>query len=215
MLTLGEQGVRNAQPMYDNILSQLPQQYRAIGNDAATKTVNGLLGNYMNTDSTATHDGKITSALKLTTGNALNSLGQRGVLNSSVTTSAMNNITRNAADVTAQNYLNNINTLQGLAQIKWQDTITTDRENTTMTQQKLGNTNQNFANANTKTNSLANLYNQQANWNAYGVDKETDVIQQRWNNAMATNNFKSFWDSLCPKKIFKRSHRNFSRVCSV
>lgn len=86
----------------------------------------------------------IESAMTKTIGNTMNNLGQRGVLNSSVTTSAMNDIAKNAADVTAQNYLNNINTLQGLAQNKFSDAITTDRENAAMIQQQLGNSQSNI-----------------------------------------------------------------------
>lgn len=58
----------------------------------------------------------IRSGLQNTMGNTINALGSRGVLNSSVTNAAMNDISRNAADSVAQQYQNNINTLGNLAQ---------------------------------------------------------------------------------------------------
>ena len=58
----------------------------------------------------------IRSGLQNTMGSTLNSLGNRGVLNSSVTQGALNDISRNAADSVAQQYQNNINTLGNLAQ---------------------------------------------------------------------------------------------------
>ena len=81
----------------------------------------------------------INSTVQKTLGTAVNEFAMRGVLNSSVTNMAINNIARNAADITAQNFLNNINVSQNLAQSKWGDAITTDRENANMTLQQLNN----------------------------------------------------------------------------
>lgn len=47
-------------------------------------------------------------------GSAVSSLANRGVLSSSVSNNAINNISKNAADTMASQYLNNINTLNGL-----------------------------------------------------------------------------------------------------
>ena len=61
----------------------------------------------------------MTNAIKTgvnnTVGSAINSLGNRGVLNSSVTNKAMNDIEKNASDTMAQQYSNNIGQLAGLA----------------------------------------------------------------------------------------------------
>ena len=56
----------------------------------------------------------IRSGVNNTVGTAINSLGSRGVLNSSVTNRAMNDIENNVADTMAQSYNNNINTLSGI-----------------------------------------------------------------------------------------------------
>lgn len=61
----------------------------------------------------------MTNAIKTgvnnTVGSAINSLGNRGVLNSSVTNKAMNDIEKNVSDTMAQQYSNNISQLAGLA----------------------------------------------------------------------------------------------------
>ena len=61
----------------------------------------------------------MTNAIKTgvnnTVGSAINSLGNRGVLNSSVTNKAVNDIEKNVSDTMAQQYSNNIGQLAGLA----------------------------------------------------------------------------------------------------
>ena len=61
----------------------------------------------------------MTNAIKTgvnnTVGATLNSLGNRGVLNSSVTNKAVNDIEKNVSDTMAQQYNNNIGQLAGLA----------------------------------------------------------------------------------------------------
>lgn len=58
----------------------------------------------------------IRSGVQNTLGQSINGLANRGVLNSSVTQGALNDISRNASDTMAQQYQNNINTLGNLAQ---------------------------------------------------------------------------------------------------
>lgn len=58
----------------------------------------------------------VQSGVQNTMGNALNSLANRGVLNSSVTNTAMNDISKNVSDTMAQNYGNNVQLLSGLGQ---------------------------------------------------------------------------------------------------
>lgn len=57
----------------------------------------------------------IRSGVTNTVGSALNSLGNRGVLNSSVTNSALNDIDKNVANTMAQQFQNNIATQSQLA----------------------------------------------------------------------------------------------------
>lgn len=81
----------------------------------------------------------IKSGLTNTMGKALNSLGQRGVLNSSVTGNAMNDISKNAADTMAQQYQNNINTVGGLTQQQLGNTNAALEAQSGLTQQQFSN----------------------------------------------------------------------------
>lgn len=57
----------------------------------------------------------INSGVQNTVGNAINSLGSRGVLNSSVTNKALGDISQNVSDTMAQQYNQNIGTMSQLA----------------------------------------------------------------------------------------------------
>lgn len=56
----------------------------------------------------------LNSSVENSLGNAVNNLAQKGVLSSSVGNNAINNISANAANTVAAQYLNNLNTLNGL-----------------------------------------------------------------------------------------------------
>ena len=56
----------------------------------------------------------IKSGVQNAYGNLLNNSAQRGVLNSSVTTTGLNDISKNVADTMAKSYLNNVQTLGGI-----------------------------------------------------------------------------------------------------
>lgn len=47
---------------------------------------------------------------------------------------------------------------------------------------------QNFNNANTAANSLANMYNQQGQWDSYGLNAQRDIWNQRAQNALGFGN---------------------------
>ena len=83
---------------------------------ATDKTLSGLQQGIVPTAYQQNMENSIRTALNNTMGANLNSLAQRGVLNSSVTNKAMNDISANAADTVAQQYQNNINQSAGLAQ---------------------------------------------------------------------------------------------------
>jgi hypothetical protein len=57
----------------------------------------------------------ISSTLNNTIGEAVNGLGNRGVLNSSVTNTALKDASDSAANATAQNYLNSLSSANGIA----------------------------------------------------------------------------------------------------
>ena len=56
----------------------------------------------------------IQSGVQNSVGNLLNTMGNNGVINSSVTNQGMNDISKNVANTMAQNYTNNVQTLGGL-----------------------------------------------------------------------------------------------------
>ena len=83
--------IANAQQGYSNLANgQLPDAYVQNMSDAIKSSVNNAYGNL------------------------LNNSAQRGVLNSSVTTTGLNDISKNVADTMAKSYLNNVQTLGGL-----------------------------------------------------------------------------------------------------
>lgn len=78
--------------MYSNLMNgQLPTAYTENMTDAIKTGVNNTVGSYTN------------------------SLANRGVLNSSVTNKALNDVQSNVANTMAQQYTNNISTLGNLA----------------------------------------------------------------------------------------------------
>lgn len=92
--------------MNQNAQGQIAGAQNTVGNLA-----NGVLpGAYQQNMQDA-----IAKTVENTVGKQINSLGSRGVLNSSVTNQALNDASTAAAEATAQNYLNNIGVLSGLA----------------------------------------------------------------------------------------------------
>ena len=174
-------------------------------NDEAYQTVLKELGalqngelptNYLNNMTDA-----IRSAMNSTIGDTMNNLAQRGVLNSSVTNAAINDIEKNVSDTLAQQYLNNINTLGGLAQNKFQDAITSTSETAGLANQqyqnqlndlntRLGITDKItgtygnlFEAANTGAQNNANLANQNFSNAMTGTTNLTNLYGQAQNNA--------------------------------
>ena len=90
-----------------NNLNNTAQNQIASANSGITNLTNGVLP----TAYTDSMKSAIQSTLDNTIGSTMNDLSNRGVLNSSVTSTAMNDITKDAADTTAKNYTNNISSL--------------------------------------------------------------------------------------------------------
>ena len=109
-------------------LGGLARQYANVANQT-----NGTLGSLQNgnlpTGYQNAMQNSIQSAVTNTMGKTLNSLGNRGVLNSSVTSAAMNDISKNAADSVAQQYQNNIQTVGGLANRQMANTLNANSAN--------------------------------------------------------------------------------------
>lgn len=102
-------------------------------NAEAANSANAALSGLQNGELPAAYlknmSNAISSSMKSTLGNTLNGLANRGVINSSVTNQALNDIESNTADSLAQNYLNNISTLQGLTKDKYSNTLNANSAN--------------------------------------------------------------------------------------
>ena len=116
-------------------------------------------------------ENSISSALNNTIGKTISNLGNRGVLNSSVTSSALNDIEKNAADSVAQQYQNNINQVANL---------TGQQANTA--QQQMSNT---FNTA----GHLGNILSQQQSLQGNAINQQANAAQQGLSNAANAANF--------------------------
>lgn len=105
----------------------------APSNTAAANRANATLAQLQNGVLPSTYQtnmqNAIRSALQNTMGTQLNGLANRGVLNSSVTNTAMNDISKNAADTVAQQYQQNIQTVGGLANRQYSNTLEANNAN--------------------------------------------------------------------------------------
>lgn len=96
---------------YDTMNANAQQQIAAAQSKLSNLS-NGVLPSAYKQNMTDAIQGTVNN----TVGNAVNTLGNRGVLNSSVTGAALGDISKNVADVTAQNFNNNVSTLSQLGQ---------------------------------------------------------------------------------------------------
>lgn len=95
---------------FKNLLNNSLNQVKSGQNLTSQLTQGQLPTAYTNNMTNA-----IKTGVNNTVGSAINSLGNRGVLNSSVTNKAMNDIEKNVSDTMAQQYNSNISQLAGLA----------------------------------------------------------------------------------------------------
>ena len=133
-VALQQQALDYSKAVSPNALELNELAFNAIGDNFGTQSVDyGGLVDAANAQTAAAQQGMtnltngelpiaytqnmqdaISSTLENTMGTKLKNLAQNGVLNSSVTETAMNDIEKNAADAVAQNYNTNINTLGNL-----------------------------------------------------------------------------------------------------
>lgn len=146
----------------------------------ANTTANNALNNAGNTYSSlaqgnlpATYqqnmENSISSALNNTIGKTVSGLGNRGILNSSVTSSALNDIEKNAADSVAQQYQNNISQVANL----------TGQQAQTAQQQMSNNFN--------TAGQLGNLITQQHSLQGDALSQQAQAAQQQYTNNINTN----------------------------
>lgn len=89
-------------------------QNASLQNAAAQNGVSALTYGILPESYTTNMQNTIQSGVENSLGTALTNLSNRGVLSSSVANNALQNISANAASTMADNYLNNISTLNGL-----------------------------------------------------------------------------------------------------
>lgn len=162
----------------DALSQYMRQNNSALG--TANNTLSGLQNGYLPSQYQQNMEDSIRSALNKTIGQNVNSLGQRGVINSSVTNTALNDIEKNAADAMAQQYLNNINTVGNLAQQQYSNSMNTSGTNASLAQQQLNNTNNALGN-------VGNIYNTQYDQLTGALGNQADLAQQQYGNTMGAN----------------------------
>lgn len=89
----------------DNAQQQIQQVQQGLGNLSQGKLPQAYQDNMA---------ASVQSGVNKSVGTLLNNLGQNGVLNSSVTSGAMNDISKNVSDTMAQQYQNNLGIMSGL-----------------------------------------------------------------------------------------------------
>lgn len=94
---------------YNQLLNNANSQVAGAQQGVAGLATSGLPEEWQNK-----MEASIASGVNNTMGKTLASLGARGILDSSTTNTAMNDISKNAADTMAQQYQNNISILNGL-----------------------------------------------------------------------------------------------------
>ena len=94
---------------YNNLLKDANSQITG-----AQQGISNLANGVLPEEYQKNMEASIQSGINNTMGQTLNNLGSRGILNSSVTNAAMNDISKNAASEMAQQYQNNIGILNGL-----------------------------------------------------------------------------------------------------
>ena len=188
----GEEAARNY-----GLLSGLADRYETSGNKAANafdryiaqnddalttaeKSLLALQNGELPSAYRQNMEDTIKSVLKNTIGENVNNLAQRGVLNSSVTNSALNAIESNAATAVAQNYLQNLNTVGNFANQRFQNSGATTGANASLTAQQLGNMQNTL-------NSLGNVYGQQYANQMGALGQQANLAQQQAENKTNVN----------------------------
>jgi len=103
------QGIDAISKTYNPDWQNLGSAYNQTMSDVSNG-YNDLVNGNLPTGFATARQQALNSDLTGTVGNTISSLGSRGILNSSVTNNAMNNISQNASDTLAKNYSNDLST---------------------------------------------------------------------------------------------------------
>ena len=205
----------NAANKTNSTLGNLMNQNSSLADSTASQYGN-LAGNYTNAANQANStlgslasgtlpsayqqnmENSISSAVNNTVGKAINNLGNRGILNSSVTSSALNDIEKNASDTVASQYQNNINQVANLTQQQNQNTnnATNSLGNLIGQQYDVKNNalgqagtlaQQQNQNTNNAANSIGNLIGQQYDVRNNALGQAGSLTQQQLSNTQGNN----------------------------
>lgn len=124
----------------------------------------------------------IRSTLNRTMGSNLNSMANRGVINSSVNTRAMNDISRNASDSVAKEYQSNISLIDSLLGTKASNALS-------LLGQQANLANQEYANLLNAMDRNFNIYNTQGQNSFYALGQKASLAQQQLSNVLNANNY--------------------------
>lgn len=105
--TTGLSNANNVQDMASNAINGIDWSSLISG-------ANSLTSGQLPSSFATARQNALNADLTGTVGSAISNLGSRGILNSSVTNSALNDISQNAADTLAKNYTNDLSTYSNL-----------------------------------------------------------------------------------------------------
>ena len=162
-------------------LENISNQYGNT-NNAINERLDQLANGYLPSQYQQNMQNAIASTLKGTMGQTVNNLGQRGVLNSSVTSAAMNDISKNAADSVAKQYQGNIGLVSNLLGQEIGNTNATLGQQANLANQRLGNTNNALGSQASLYGQQGDLANQAFNARANALGQQTNIANQQTAN---------------------------------
>lgn len=142
----------NALNSYNNTMSNVSNGYSSLANGQLPSSYATARQQALNSDLTST------------VGNAINSLGNRGIVNSSVTNAALNDVTNDAANTLAKNYTSDLNTQSNLLGQQANNASNQYNSNLSNAQNQFTNASNTASNLyNNQSGAASNLYNNQTN----------------------------------------------------
>lgn len=176
----------------NNLSNQLPAELGVNTLNIAQRQseLNNLANGTLPTNFTQNMTDAIKKSMTDTIGATMNDLANRGVLNSSVTNQALDDIENNVADSLANHYLQNIGTVQN---------IVGDRSN--LDQQRYANS----------TDTYNTLYNSMLN----GVNARANSTQSIYDLISGTNNNLANWSNQALSNLMNTNAQNANILSNV
>lgn len=170
----------------NNKLGSISNQTGSLASNIASGYSNLANGNVPSAYQ-ANMENSIRSALENTMGKTVNSLGNRGVINSSVTNEALNDIEKNAADTVAQQYQQNINQSADLLGRKGDTLSSALGQQAQYAQQQFENTQNNNSQNSGLYSNLINSATQPIATAAAAQEAAISPAQSLWSSSLGLN----------------------------